>query len=265
VRVILARTLAGWTVVFWGLWVGSSGQSAKQGTNFVNGNETVKETGDLIGAWLDMIDRAKGEWVTVPDLKGLPDGQGVRHDSERWCALFCKPAADPHTAAAMPAIAIHRATPDTADIIRYDYAAGNMRLGLVETVDFVLLRVEHADIELLKLSQDDIPVAITSIAGMLLNKPSPVGPATGQAHAWAFPFTKPIQEGSRFSTGPSQDPHLMPSWTSRVDGGIRGGHLYFMCFKKRESGDGRLIMLNSHHWFDGQAWAPYKSERRQSP
>ncbi len=238
--------------------MGASGQSAKHGGDSVNGNEAVEETDDLIGAWLDMIDRAGGGWVTMPDLKLLPDGQRVQLDSERWCALFFKPGADPHGATVMPAVEIHRATPDTADIIRYDYARGNMRLRLYETAVFALLRVEKAEIELLNLSQDKRPEGIASIAATLLNKPAPPGPVPVAAPTWAFVFEGPIGEGSRFSTGASQDPHLMPSWTSRVDGGIRGGHLYFMCFKKRRSGDGRVILLNSHHWFDGQAWARYE-------
>jgi hypothetical protein len=227
----------------------------------VNDNEAAQETDDLIGAWLNMIDRAGDAWVATPNLGLLPDGQRVQQDSEKWCALFLKPGADPHRAGAMPAIAIHRATPDTADIIRYDYAMGRTRLRLYETVDFVLLRVERAENELLNLSQDRIPGVITGIAGILLNKPAPDGPVPVPAQTWTFPFAGPIREGSRFSTGASQDPHLMPSWTSRVDGGIRGGHLYFMCFKKRRSGDGKLIMPDSHHWFDGQAWAPYEGPR----
>jgi len=137
--------------------MGASGQSAKHGGDSVNGNEAVEETDDLIGAWLDMIDRAGVGWVTMPDLKLLPDGQRVQLDSERWCALFFKPGADPHGATVMPAVEIHRATPDTADIIRYDYARGNMRLRLYETAVFALLRVEKAEIELLNLSQDKRP------------------------------------------------------------------------------------------------------------
>lgn len=53
----------------------------------------------------------------------------------------------------------------------------------------------------------------------------------------------------------------MPSWASRLDGGIRAGHLYFFCFKRRQSGDGSLILLNSRHWFDGQAWRPTNIRR----
>lgn len=262
-RLILAGTMVVWPLILAGLGMGAAGQSAKHGRNTVNGDEAVQETDDLIGAWLNMIDRAGGAWVTVTDLKLLPDARRVQRDSEEWCALFFTAGANPHQADAMPVIAIHRATPETADIIRYDYASGNMRLRLYETVDFVLLRVEQTEVEPLNLHQDKIPAAITRISRILLNKPAPAAPSpvSEEAQTWAFQFSPPIQEGSRFSTGASQDPHLMPSWTSRVDGGIRGGRLYFMCFKKRQSGDGRLIILNSHHWFDGQAWAPYEGPK----
>lgn len=220
----------------------------------------VEETDDRVGAWLNMIDRAEGTWIAQTDLTALPDGAAVQQDSEKWCGIFLKPEVNPHSANPAAALAIHHATGDTADILRYDYGSTPMRLRLYETVDFVLLRVEEGGGQVLKVSQDKRREAIAAMAGLLLTPPPPQK-AGGSKATWSFEFAGMIEDGSRFSTDASQEPVVMPSWASRVDGGIRAGHLYFVCFKKRQSGDGRLILLDSHHWFDGQAWAPYQSPK----
>jgi hypothetical protein len=137
-----------------------------------------------------------------------------------------------------------------------------MGLRLYETVDFVLLRIEEGGENVLKVSQDKRRDAIAAMAGLLLNPPPALKAGRPQA-TWPFEFAGMIEDGSRFSTDASLEPLVMPSWASRVDGGIRAGHLYFVCFKKRQSGDGRLIMLNSHHWFDGKAWAPYQHPKQR--
>lgn len=240
-----------WAVMFIGFCMAAPDQTASQGRTGVNPNSGVEETDDLIGAWLNMIDRAAGAWLPRPDLNALPDGAAVKQDSEKWCGIFFKPEANPHEANPAAALMIHHATADTADIIRYDYGSAARRLRLYETVDFALLSIEQGGVDVLKLSQEKRPPAIAAIAGGLLNKPAP-------GAIWSFAFPQSIEDGFRFSTDASQEPQAMPSWASRVDGGIHAGHLYFVCFKRRQSGDGRLILLNSRHWFDGQAWAPYQ-------
>lgn len=225
-------------------------------------NGEVEETDDLIGAWLNMIDSAEGAWIPQPDLKVLADGPAVKQDSERWCGIFFTPAVNPYRATPAATLAIHHATADTADIIRHEYVSTAMRLRMYETVDFAILRIEEG-LDVLKLSQDKRRAAIAETAGALLNRPPAATAGASPETTWLFEFPKSIEEGSRFSTGASQEPQVMPSWASRVDGGIRTEHLYFLCFKRRQSGDGRLILLNSHHWFDGQAWAPYERPKGQ--
>ena len=246
----IIRTTA-WAVVFSGLCMAAPDQSGSQGRTGVNRNSAVEETDDLIGAWLNMIDRAGSAWLPQADFTALADGAAVKQDSEKWCGIFFKPEANPHEAHPAAALMIHHATADTADIIRYDYGPAAKRLRLYETLDFVLLSMEQGGVEVLKLSQEKRPPAIAVIAQSLLNQPAP-------QTAWSFAFPPSIENGSRFSTDASQEPQMMPSWASRVDGGIHAGHLYFVCFKRRQSGDGRLIFLNNRHWFDGQAWAPYQ-------
>jgi len=258
-----------WLVVTTMVWIGVSGglcgaapdQSGIDGRTSLNSNGGIEETDDLIGAWLDMIDRAGKAWLPQSDLMALADGPAVKRDSESWCGIFFRPEVNPYRASPAATLAIHRATADTADMIRYDYGSPAMRLRLYQTVDFALLRIEEGSVDVLKLSQDRRRMAITEIAAELLNKP-PIA-AAGSPKAWPFEFPNSIEDGSRFSTGASQEPQAMPSWASRVDGGIHAGQLYFLCFKRRRSGDGRVILLNSHHWFDGQAWAPYERPKRR--
>jgi hypothetical protein len=245
-------------VIFSGLCLVAPDQLGSQRRTGVKSNSGVEETDDLIGAWLNMIDRAGGAWIPQPDFTALADGAAVKQDSEMWCGIFFKPQVNPHAAKPAATLAIHHATADTADIIRYDYGSTAMRLRLYETVDFALLRIEEGGVDVLKLSQDKRQAAITTIAGGLLNRPAAANAGASPEATWPFQFPKSIEDGSRFSTDASQEPQAMPSWASRVDGGIRAGHLYIFCFKRRQSGDGRLILLNSHHWFDGQAWAPYQ-------
>ena len=254
---LIARTTV-WVVMFSGLcWV-ALGQSQRQGRTGVNDQDQVAETDDLVGAWLNMIDRAEGAWIPHPDLASLADGSAVKQDSEKWCGTFFKTEVNPHLANPTATLTVHEATADTADLIRYDYGASGMRLRVYESVDFAVLRIEEADVDILKLSQDKRSAAIAAVAARLLAKPATANGGAVARASWPFKFPQSVEDGSRFSTDASQEPLTMPSWTSRVDGGIHAGHLYFLCFKTRQSGDGRLILLNSHHWFDGQAWAPYE-------
>jgi hypothetical protein len=249
-----------WIALFSGLCRAAPAQAGSHGRTALKSEGSVAETDDRVGAWLNMIDRAEGAWIAQTDFTALPDGATVRQDSEKWCGIFLKPEVNPHAANPAAALAIHHATADTADILRYDYGLTKMRLRLYETVDFVLLRIEEGGEDILKVSPDKRRDAIAAMAGLLLNPP-PAAKAGRPEATWSFEFSGIIEDGSRFSTDASQEPVVMPSWASRVDGGIFAQHLYFVCFKKRQSGDGRLIMLNSHHWFDGRAWAPYQNPK----
>jgi|SRR5579872_4025713 len=249
-----------WIALLGALCPASPAQAGSQERTSVKSKAVLEETDDRIGAWLNMIDRADAAWIAPANFTALPDGASVHLDSEKWCRVFFKPEANPHAAVPAATLAIHHATADTADILRYDYGSTRMHLRLYETVDFVLLRIEEGGEDILKVSQNKRRDAISAMAGLLLNPPPPAK-AGGPETTWSFKFAGMIEDGSRFSTDASQEPVVMPSWASRVDGGIRAGHPYFVCFKNRQSGDGRLIMLNSHHWFDGHAWAPYQSPK----
>jgi hypothetical protein len=216
----------------------------------VSDKNAVVETDDLVGAWLRMIDRAGDAWVSQKDLSTLPAGAAVQQDSETWCGIFFKPEFNPRAASPPSAIATHSATADTADIIRYDYRSKGLHLLVYETIDFALLRIDDPQVDVLQLSQDKRAAGIAAAAAKFINVPSAV-----------FQFPKSIEEGARFSTDAAQEPVIMPSWTSRIDGGVHAERLFFLLFKTRQSGDGRVILLNSHHWFDGEAWAPYRAPK----
>lgn len=231
----------------------------EQRTN-MSENATVDEKFNLIIVWLNMIDRIGPEgFVIASNLRELPDRTRVQRDSETWCGRFLKPAVNPHNLTLKPRLSIHRSTTDTADVLSYESAAGGLGFRVYETVDFVLLRIEQMQPDLLSLAEDKTPGAIVSVAEATLNMRGTALTALGREkqYNWVFTFTRPVKEGSHFSTDASKDPHTMSSWADRVDGGIHNKHLYFMCFKRRESGDGKLVLLDSHHWFDGRCWSAY--------
>jgi hypothetical protein len=64
---------------------------------------------------------------------------------------------------------------------------------------------------------------------------------------WSFQFPAALTEGSRFSTNPTVGPLRITTWEDRTDGGIRGGVLYFLRFKKSFELVG---YPNLRRWFD---------------
>ena len=215
-------------------------------------NTAVVETDDLVGAWLSMIDRAGDAWVLQKDLSTLPAGAAVQQDSETWCGIFFKPEFNPRAANPPSEIATHNATADTADIIRYNYRSEGLHLRVYETIDFAVLGIDDPRVDVLQLSQDKRTAGIAAAAAKFINMPAAV-----------FRFPESIEDGARFSTDAAQEPVIMPSWASRIDGGFHAGRLFFLLFKTRQSGDGRVILLNSHHWFDGEAWAPHQAPKER--
>lgn len=224
---------------------------------------TARESEKLISIWLDIVDRVSpGDYEELTDFKSLPDGERVRLDSTRWSERFFTKAANPYNEALKAKRSIHRSTPDTYDLLRHQYAALGLEMVVIETVEFTLIRVGQAGLDLLKVDEKDRAKEIEKAAGLILNLHGVYIEKGGKdaKYSWVFRFPDAIREGTRFSTHPEASPRMMWSWANRADGGIRNGQLYFLCFKKHEPTDGRLIFLDSDHWFDGQCWLPY--ERR---
>lgn len=189
--------------------------------------------------WLEALDRA-GPQDYVKDWDAIPDAERVRRDSEAWCGRFLRPAFDPYRQSGQVRRSASPAKPDTYDVLRHEYTVQGMRVEVLETVQFTVLRFENRT--LLQLPEEEKRRTISRVATAILYLPG------------EFRFPPDTAEGALFSTHPEANPITLRAWTDRVDGGIRQGRLFFVCYKRIEPTDGKPIFLNGQHWFDGKCW-----------
>lgn len=195
---------------------------------------------DLIGVWLTVVDRAAaGDWVALPDFDALPPR--VRGDSSMWSERFFTPAASP-AAQAHAVRGFHRATALTPDLLRHEYPLGALRLDVVESINFFVVRVDGTP-AILQVPVAERPDRVRAAAAAILR-------LDADNHHWVFRLPAVLSEGSRFDTDEAADPLYLPSWESRVDGGIHDGRLYFVCYKKFFE---RASFRDGDRWFDGNA------------
>jgi hypothetical protein len=195
-----------------------------------------------VTGWLQAVDRVTpGQYKNLESFEALPDGAHVRADSESWSARFFTPKFDPYRQTEPVKRSFHNAGADTYDMLRHQYAAQSLSLEVIETVTFTLLRFGPSK-SLLSLPEENKRKAIMRAASAVLHLPDD------------FQFPAPVIEGALFSTHAEANPITLRSWTARVDGGIHNGQLFFICYKRQEPADGKLIFLNGQHWFDGKCW-----------
>jgi len=81
-----------------------------------------------------------------------------------------------------------------------------------------------------------------------LGEPESLGGVGGLApRPRRFELPHTIDEGACFSTDEGAEPLLLAAWTERVDGGVRGGQLYFLFYKKVPQ---RVGFRSDERWFD---------------
>ena len=61
-----------------------------------------------------------------------------------------------------------------------------------------------------------------------------------------FEHCTPVADGSLFCTDADVDPRLLASWAERAEGGIRGGELWFVCYKRTSQ---QVGFANPAQWF----------------
>lgn len=193
----------------------------------------------LIG-WLEALERA-GLQDYVKDWAAVPDAEGVRHNSENWCGRVFRPDFNPYRQTGKVDLSASPARPDTFDVLRHEYSVQGMRLEVLETVRFMVVRFEMSS-TLSQLDEQEKRRAISRTAAGVLN-------VSGD-----FRFPPTTSEWYLFSTRPEANPITLVAWTDRVDGGIRNGRLFFVCYKRIEPTDGKPVFLNGAHWFDGKCW-----------
>jgi hypothetical protein len=192
-------------------------------------------TDQFITIWLDSLDRVGPDgYRALQGPSALP--AAVRSDSALWSERFFTPAADPHVSAlaGQARWSYHLSTELTPDLVRCQYTAAGLALDLIESRAYTVLRVRESD----PPTRD----RVMAIAESVLLKP----PGT---RTWRFDFAQPLAEGAWFSTNPSVGPTRIATWELRVDGGIRGGGLYFLRFKKTLP---QVGYPNLRRWFDDE-------------
>ena len=193
---------------------------------------------ELIRIWLNVADRAEAEgYRNVNGIAALP--ARVRGDSSLWSERFLSRDSDPQYQKTGVQIGVHLSTADSPDLLRYDYRLDSRRLSIVESNNFMLIRIAEPPAPL-NSSQSTLREYVEAAAASILN-------IRDGDHVWRFQFPDQIREGTIFSTQQTTDPLFLPQWTERADGGIHNRVLYFLCYKKVLQNAGYDDIKN---WFD---------------
>lgn len=218
----------------------------------------IKANEAFIIEWLKSVDAVPASgFKEATDLHALPDGPRVHANSVEWTKRFLSEDADPYRPKTQVKRSIHHAKEDTYDTLRHDYAcqSNTVHLSVIETVEFMLIRVEEEPAELAPTRGEKRHKVIDHLAHGILRMSGILHVGLREApYHWIFHEYAGVTQDLRFSTAPLVNPITMSSWADRMDGGIHKGHWFFMGFKRREDTSGRIRTLNGQHWFDGECW-----------
>jgi hypothetical protein len=185
---------------------------------------------ELVTIWLDSIDRVETNAYKPVMFEALP--AAVRGDSSLWADRFFTDAANPHNHKAAVKWTYHLSTESTPDILRGEHIVQKYALEVIETRSYLITRVRG--------TAPQSRSAVLAAAEDLLRRPESTA-------TWSFQFPEVLNEGSRFSTNPTVGPLRITTWEDRTDGGVRGGVLYFLRFKKSFE---LLGYPDLRRWFD---------------
>lgn len=177
-------------------------------------------------AWLAAVDQASSEaWTEIQDLAEIP--AQVRADSEFFCDHIFTPAANPHDACGVRR-ALHQGG---IHLLRHTYDAGGLALSVLEGRNFVLVRVARASLDVVDTADHD---ALTRVAARIFQAPP------------RFDACELLHEGTLLCSS-SADPLSLDSCRDRIDGGVRDGEVWFLCYKRCAQ---RLGFAHAGQWFD---------------
>ncbi|WP_438027676.1 hypothetical protein [Sorangium sp. So ce233] len=204
-----------------------------------------------IAAWLSAVARVPPDGFTpVERFDDVPDQ--ARAESYYWCDSIFRSEVNPHNEALGVRHALHAATDDTPDLLRHELAAGGLELTVTEGRNFVLVQVERSSLDILSLCGPDRAAAARRVAEAIFNtgiESNTVGvPSPSDAVVCPVPDEAPdLEEGTTVSSNPAVDPDLLACWKDRTECGVRGGRLYFLCYKKSSQ---RAGFANPCQWFE---------------
>jgi hypothetical protein len=193
------------------------------------------------------------------------DGIAVEQDSRDWAERFFQPAASPYRSEPKVKHGFTFASGDNYDLLRHELRVGDLELVVTESVRFVLVSVRAPNLPALGSNDDALAKAIADLGEQVLRMKGTAFTPFGQSqkYQWTLQYEAPLRDGSRFTTAPQAEPAILQSHAERLDGGIGRGSPFFLGYKARGSGDGRLVVLDGKHWFDGKCWKPYERSPRR--
>jgi hypothetical protein len=201
-------------------------------------NALRREAGNRVEEWLAMVERVPREAFTEAlDFEQISGP--ARADSWFWSDSIFAEDARPHDAALGCWHGFHVATADIPDLLRHEYKAQGLDLIVTESRNFVLVQVAQSSLNILALSSRDRAAAIERVARLIFR----------ESDAKALTLPPRIDEGTTFSSNVNADPARLACWNERLEGGIRKGSLYFLCYKKTSQ---RAGYENAMQWFDDE-------------
>jgi hypothetical protein len=208
------------------------------GSALSNHEALQREVGERLRRWLTEVDQAPpASFTAIDDLAGMP--AQARAESHYWCDEVLAPDANPYDTPG----ARHghrRATRGAPDLLRHAYTAKGLGITVVEGRNFLLVQVDPRSVDVLALAAPARRAAIHEVAEALLRAP--------RGGALRFQVPDEIGEGVCFCNDDTADPLLLAGWSERVEGGVHGGRLYFLCYKKAAQ---RVGFAGEERWFDG--------------
>jgi hypothetical protein len=154
-----------------------------------------------------------------------------------WCDRLFAPEANPHNEALGARHGFHAATARTIDLLRHDYTVGGLDLVVTEGRNFLVVEVKRPSADVVAAGAGSA-ASICRMAGAIFRDldAEPVF-AAGAGEG----------EGTSFEFNPRADPMLLASCSARADGGVCGGCIYFVRYKKPAQ---RIGYHNARQWFD---------------
>ncbi|MCK6586916.1 MAG: hypothetical protein L6Q76_04955 [Polyangiaceae bacterium] len=199
-------------------------------------------------------------YVPIDNLQQLPDGRRVEAVSRLWSELLLNPAVNPFHLSPPAKHSVHFATPSTFDVLRHDYTADDLRLVVRESVNVMFIRVEGTPGVYDASSGGKIHDHVNALASRTLRIQSSYVGDDFREVSFHWSFRQVAHSGGVpfFSTAPDVDTGQMWCWANRADCKVFNDSTCFLCFKIREPTGGRMVVLDSKHWFDGECWKPYE-------
>jgi hypothetical protein len=197
------------------------------------------ETKERIARWIERVER-------IPPRAFTDAGRGatlppeVLAESLYWCDEVFAKEANPHDAPGARR-AVHHRSSSAPDLLRHEYVAAGIGLTVIEGRNFLLVVVDPQSLDVPSLPAGERAAAIHDVAARIFRPPG------GRARTKDFVLPSEIGEGACFSTSASAEPLLLAAWHERVEGGIRGGRLYFLCYKKTAQ---QIGFAEEERWFD---------------